>query len=115
MLWDRSWSIARFNLALTDEEFFDLTPRQLHLLLDQHKEQTQQHELLAGIVACTIANHSFSPPKKALLPADYMPSQWAIRQHQRNPAPRLNRKQVASNIGCFLRACMAAQTTTPNK
>ena len=93
--------MARFHLRLSDGEFFALTPRQLQLLLERHRDGTRHQELLAGIVAATVANHSFAPPKQAAAPGDFMPSEWQ-RRHER-PA-RLNRRAVADQVRCFLKA-----------
>lgn len=109
-MWDRCWALARIHLGLSDEAFFRLTPRQLDLLLAQHRARTDHQELLAGIVASTIANHSFCPPKKPLAPGDFMPSQWAKREARQAERPkRSNRKAIANNVRCFLMARVEKQ------
>ena len=71
--------------------------------MTRHREQIQRFELLAGIIASTIVNHSFSPPKKAVSPGDFMPSEWSHRVQMQEPRPpRLNRKRVAQNVRFFL-------------
>jgi hypothetical protein len=87
-------------LGLTDEQFYALTPRQFHLLLDQHRERTEHTELLAGIIASNIVNWGFQPPKKTAVPADFMPS----RMREKPKPKRINRKRIAVNVRAFLEA-----------
>jgi hypothetical protein len=63
-------------LGLTDDEFYSLTPRQFHLLLEEHQHVVEHQEMLFGIVASTVANWSMHGVKKPLSHTDYMPSQW---------------------------------------
>lgn len=85
---------------MTAEEFFRLTPRQFHLLIDQNRERTEHQELLTGIIASAVANWSMCAPKRALAPAHFMPS----RQHQQEKPKRINRKRIAMNVRAFLEA-----------
>ena len=79
---------------MTDEEFYRLTPRQFHLLVDQHRERVEHQELLTGIIASTVANWSMGAPKQPLSPSDFMLSR------KRDPVKkeRLNRKRVSAQI-----------------
>ena len=88
------------HLGLSDDDFFVLTPRQLHVLLGAHRERVRHDELLAGIVAACVVNHSMAPPKRAAVPSDFMPCEWENRQRQK--PERLNRKRVASQVRSFL-------------
>jgi hypothetical protein len=99
-------------LKLTDDQFLDLTPRQLQLLNDRHKEQTDHEELLAGIIASTLANYSFAGVKKPLVPADFMPSQWAKKKPKKE---RPNRKRIAQNIRNFMQAQVRGQEIRKSK
>jgi hypothetical protein len=67
--------MARVHLRLTDREFFSLTPRQFHILLDRHHERSHHHEWLAGMIASTVANFSMGAPKEPFKPGDFMPSE----------------------------------------
>jgi hypothetical protein len=73
--------------------------------MECHKEQRVFQESLMGILASVICNTSFSAPRKAACPADFMPSQ----QDKRPKPKRLTRKQVASNLRIFFSAQIAAQ------
>lgn len=91
------------HLGLSDDEFFALTPRQFAALIKAKKEQLERNEALVGILAATIGNHSMNPPKKAYVPADFMPSQSMNRAPVKK---RINRKATADSIRSFLMAQM---------
>lgn len=83
--------------------------------MDRYRERVQHNELLAGIIAATIANHSVSPPKKGLSPGDFMPSQLT-RRDERKKVRRITtrdlsveREQIADNVRAFFTARMAEQ------
>ena len=108
-LWDEYWSLARFYLHLSDDEFFRLTPRQLSLLVNRHKEQVEYQEYLAGLVAATIANYAGRMRKQgmsAAIPADFM-----FSRREPEKVKRLPRRVVANNIRAFLEARMAEQAS----
>jgi hypothetical protein len=48
--------------------------RQYKLLRDKHNQAFERFELLAGIIASTVANNAFGGRRKAAVPSDYMPS-----------------------------------------
>jgi hypothetical protein len=93
--------MARVHLGLTDEEFYALTPRQFHLLIDQHRERVEHQELLAGTVASAVANWSMKSPKEPLCAADFMPSR---RDREKEKPRRVNRRRVATRVRAFLAA-----------
>lgn len=68
------WSVARYDLQLSDDAFYAMTPRQFHALLARNKEERLHRELLVGIATSSIVNHSFCSPKKPHAPKVYMPS-----------------------------------------
>jgi len=67
--------------------------------VDQHRERVEHQELLAGIIASTVANWSMGAPKRPLCPADYMPS----RSGDQKPE-RINRKRIADQVRSALGA-----------
>ncbi len=67
-----AWAIARYDLELTDEEWLEMTPRQLQALRSRHLHAQQREELLMGIVASTTANFSFCRPERPLTPEQFM-------------------------------------------
>jgi hypothetical protein len=59
--------------------------RQYKLLRDKHNQAFERFELLAGIIASTVANNAFGGRRKAALPADFMPSSVSkSKQHGPN-------------------------------
>jgi hypothetical protein len=67
-----AWSIARYELRLSDDEWLEMTPRMLHALRKRQIEQLQREELLVGIIASTSANFSFCKPEQPLSPELFM-------------------------------------------
>jgi hypothetical protein len=95
-------------LGLSDDEFFDLTPRQFQLLQNRHKEITVHEELLYGILATTIANFSMGRPDPPRIPSDFMPSEWQQKKHE--PKKRRNKKKEAQNFTDSARRLVGALT-----
>jgi len=82
-------------LNLSDQEFYRLTPRQFHLLLEVRQQQVEYHELLNGLVCSTIANWSMNAPKKPLPCTNFMPTEWAKADREK-PARRKRVKKMNS-------------------
>jgi hypothetical protein len=91
--------MGRYDLRLSEEEFWELTPRKFHVLLKRRELDIQHTELLHGINASVSANFSMASPKTPTKPSDFMPSQWGKKVE---PKKRVSRKQAANNIRCFL-------------
>lgn len=72
--WMEHWAMAtsRYGLGLSEEQWLDLTPRQVHALQGIRIERMQREEFLNGLVAQTVANFSMSPPKKPFKVDDFM-------------------------------------------
>jgi hypothetical protein len=62
----------RYDLALSDAEWLNMTPRMLHALRKRQIQHQQREELLNGLVCSTTANFSFCRPDKALNPEVFM-------------------------------------------
>jgi len=67
------WSVARFQLGLSDEEFFDITPLQFEYLTKRYEQERDTLDFRAGIVASTVANCNRGKGQKAFKPKDFMP------------------------------------------
>ena len=96
------------HLGLSAEQFFELTRRQLYVLMDQYGEHVRHQEWLAATIAATTANFSLCRPEKPLAPADFFPSLATTPRH-RAPVRHLSRQLIAQNIRCFLLGQIAAQ------
>jgi hypothetical protein len=105
------WSCARYNLHLTNDEFYRLTPRQFDSLLKRHREQIEHEELLAGIIASVVVNFSLGAPKTGTKPADFMPSQWRtnVQKPRNERMTKKKRQRVANSLRAYFEARMARQ------
>lgn len=65
--------MARFDLGLEDEEFGDLTYRQLDALVERLKERERKEYIRTGIVAAAVINFSYRPPEKPAKILDFVP------------------------------------------
>jgi hypothetical protein len=88
-------------MGMSDDEFGRLTPRQLFLIVDQRREQTEHQELMFGIVASAIVNWSMRGPKKSVSPSDFMPSRAGRQKETEDRPPRINRKAIADKVRAF--------------
>jgi hypothetical protein len=68
--------VGRYDLGLSAEEFFELTPRQFDALLKRHLIDREYNELLFGQLTSWVANSGVRAPSKPFKPTDFMPSQW---------------------------------------
>lgn len=93
-------------LRLSDEEFYSLTPRQYHLLLDRKLEEVKHSEWLTGVVASAVANWSFGGPKEPLQPKDFP---LALLREDVSKPTRINRKKVAEQIRAAFQKAMKRQ------
>src|SRR6202042_2926983 len=75
-MWLHLWSCARYDLHLSSEEFYALTPRQFDALIKRHRHTVESNELLLGQLTSWVANTGFRSTEKPTHPHDFMPSQW---------------------------------------
>ncbi len=68
------WSIGRYDLRLTDDEFWGLTLKEFNLLMKRHKEQRSAELYNSALICATIANVNRSKGR-AFTPADFMPKE----------------------------------------
>jgi hypothetical protein len=66
------WSSARYDLHLSDADFWSLTPRQFSALLRRHKQALDRSNYLVGILASVTANFSMARPDPPLSSEDFM-------------------------------------------
>jgi len=86
------WAIARYDLGLTSDEFYALTPRQFDALLKRKEHADTMQEFLFGQLASVTANFSMSRPKNPTTPQDFMPSQWKSAKPKRRTRRTIARK-----------------------
>jgi hypothetical protein len=110
-MWMNFWSTAVYDLELSSDEFYDLTPRQFDALLKRHKSRTEQNEFMFGQLTSWIANTGFRTTKEPTTPFDFMLS----KQRQKAAAPPPKRVRMTAkrrnNLGLALRATLAQVAT----
>ncbi len=94
------WSTARYDLGLTDAEFWRLTPRQYAALLKRHHHKVEHDEyMLAEIISKTV-NFSFCHPEHPTKTIDFMPSMRGKKVSQAQTIERLKAQfRAAKEIG----------------
>jgi hypothetical protein len=105
--WLSIWSIARYDLGLSSDEFYAMTPRMLDALLRRKERESWNRELLFGQLVSVFINHSMSPPKKAASPADFMPSE--ILKRKRRGMAIGDRKVIDAQARDMISALMKQQ------
>lgn len=100
------WTTGRIVLGLTDDQFYALTPRQFHLLLDRKLDEIRHREYLTGLMAATVANFSLGAPKEPVRPRDFA---LPLLQDLKERKPRLNRKKIAADIRAQFNAALRRQ------
>lgn len=68
--------MARYDLHLSDDDFYALTPRQFDALLKRKKVETVASEFLLAQLTSWVANTGFRSTEKPTKPSDFMPSEW---------------------------------------
>lgn len=48
------WAVARYDLGLTEEEFFDITPAQFFALVKRKNIETKEQDYRSGVIASNI-------------------------------------------------------------
>jgi hypothetical protein len=96
--------VARYDLHLSDDDFYALTPRQFDALLKRKKVETVASEFLLAQLTSWVANSGFRSTVKPTKPQDFMPSEW--QKTPTNPKrPRMTKKRreaIADGIRlCF--------------
>jgi hypothetical protein len=102
-LWLRFWALARYDLRLSDDEFWDMTPRQLDALLNRHQLATASREFLFAQVTSWVANTGFRSVAKPTKATDFMPSEWA-KTGKPKPKPKRLTKKRQLEIAAGIRA-----------
>lgn len=68
------WSIGRYDLRLSEDEFWQLTLKEFNLLMKRHKEQRSAELYNSALICATIANVNRSKGKH-FQPSDFMPKE----------------------------------------
>jgi hypothetical protein len=68
------WAIGRYDLGLSEEDFWELTFCKFHALCKRKQIDDKLLDFRSGVIACTIANVHRKAGSKAYTPEDFMPS-----------------------------------------
>jgi hypothetical protein len=96
-------------LGLSDDEFYNLTPRQFYSLLEQAEHERSYQEFLFGQLCAVVGNYSTAQPMEPLKPSHFMPSRWLSL-----PKPRRKKQNphIADKVRMFFQPLV---TTKPNQ
>jgi hypothetical protein len=96
--------VARYDLRLSDEDFYALTPRQFDALLKRKRVETVNQEFLAAQLTSWVANTGFRAADKPTKAQDFMPSEWArttrssTHSDKRTRMTKKRRAEIADSI-----------------
>lgn len=102
------WSSAVYNLRLSDDAFYALTPRKFDALQKRHKYQTESNELLFGQLTSWVANTGFKSCDKPTTIEDFMPSQWQKKANKTEDKPHTVKRRKRAIIAQEVRQVLAA-------
>ena len=109
--WERLWSLARYDLRLSTEEFYAMTVGQLDALIRRRERDIQEREFLFGQLASCTVNFSMGRPKDPVQPRDFMPSEWRHQKETQAPRKRRRRQLIATEIRGVMEAFMKGRNS----
>jgi hypothetical protein len=108
--WRDLWSVGIYQLHLSEDAFWSMTPRQYGALREQHKVRVRHEELLTAIIATSVVNTSMVAPEKPAPFTAFMPSEWAKAQAKKPRKKRVSKAEHAF-INSKIRSFMLARET----
>lgn len=84
-LWEHLWAVARYDLRISEAEFWKLTPRALEALLARNKEALYREQTLLAILRRDLINFSFCRPKKPVELDQLLPPRGEERETSAAP------------------------------
>jgi hypothetical protein len=94
--WLDLWSRGVYDLGLTPDVLFALTPRQFHALTQRHERRIEHDEFMVAQLAACVINFSMAHPKEPVKPADLMPSQVGKKPKQKKIRLTKKRRQAVT-------------------
>lgn len=80
------WSVGIYDLKLTDEQFWNLTPAKFYALCERKKQDMYRLDYRSGIIVSTIGNVNRSPNTPIFTPQQFMLSE-ALNKEEESPSP----------------------------
>jgi hypothetical protein len=87
LTWPEAWASAtsRYELGLTDEQWLEMTPRQVEALRRVRLRAMQREELLNGLLAATVANFGARAPARAMRAESFMLHPFEAQPEEQGP------------------------------
>ncbi|SEB40655.1 hypothetical protein [Terriglobus roseus] len=89
------WAQGRYDLGLSEDEFWRLTPKQFHLLYDRHREAMLHREMTAAFTTAAVINSSMCAPKDGVGAIEFMPNHPSFTNRESPTQAISEEKQVA--------------------
>ena len=96
-MWEHIWSEARFHLGLSDEQFGEYTPLQVHLLLKRQGEQVEYQKKLVGLITAAVVNSGMRAPETPVSPDDFF-QRKRVRRRSNMAATRALLMSMSTNV-----------------
>lgn len=71
--WLKLWAIGRYDLRLSEEEFWDLSWEQLEALIERHSNSVEREDYHAALICAVLANIHRAKSTSVFKPSDFMP------------------------------------------
>lgn len=84
------WAYGVYDLKLSSEDFWNLTPAQLSVLSYQHREKLRREDWRVGIVASILVNINKKKGARSSQPEDFMPDPYPKKQDKQTPEQMLH-------------------------
>jgi hypothetical protein len=94
------WAIGRYELGLSEADFWRLTMRQFDALRKLAQDVQDRADIRAGLIAATIANCTPFKEARSFTPADFFPSLAKYYGHRRH-RKRLTGEEWLAKIGAL--------------
>jgi hypothetical protein len=72
-MWAEMWAVARYDLRLSEKEFWGLTLKKFNCLLSRYFNFIERQDFHAGLICAVLANIHRDPKTKSFTPQDFMP------------------------------------------
>ena len=92
------WSIGRYDLRLSEDEFWQLSLKEFNLLMKRHKEQRSAELYNSALICATIANVNRSKGKH-FQPSDFMPKEKKKKKMNINEMAEILKAITLANGG----------------
>lgn len=67
------WAVGRYDLRLSEQEFWNLTLKQFNALLERHRINFEWQNYRPALICAILANIYRDKKSKAFTPQDFMP------------------------------------------